>query len=286
MLKSDSQTYTVLEHFFQSKTGDLDACEDVIHISENFFAVIDGETSKASRTWNGESSGKLCAKTVSRALSELHPGCSAREACALMTTLVADIYRKFNLNDLVQNEPLHRIGASFIALNRYKNELWSVGDCQFILGDDLFSPHKKIDQLLSETRSLFLEIELLNGATMDQLQDRDTGRNFILPLLNKQCYLQNNPHFEDYWYPIINGITLPDNGIIVTKIPDDIDTIVMASDGYPYLRKSLIESENMLEHILRDDPLLIRKYKSTKGLVKGNISFDDRAFIKIGIQRR
>ena len=37
---------TILESYVQSKTGNEADCEDVIHISEHFIAVIDGATSK------------------------------------------------------------------------------------------------------------------------------------------------------------------------------------------------------------------------------------------------
>ena len=34
------------EHCIQSKTGNLEDCEDTIHTSEHYIAVIDGATSK------------------------------------------------------------------------------------------------------------------------------------------------------------------------------------------------------------------------------------------------
>jgi glycerophosphoryl diester phosphodiesterase len=44
-------------------------------------------------------------------------------------------------------------------------------------------------------------------------------------------------------------------------------------------------SEQALQEILRDDPLLFRKYKATKGLQPGNVSFDDRAYVKIELKK-
>lgn len=65
-------------------------------------------------------------------------------------------------------------------------------------------------------------------------------------------------------------------------LPTDIEkTIVLASDGYPYLKDSLEASEHALQGVLRDDPLLFRTYKATKGIQQGNLSFDDRAYVKI-----
>ena len=55
--------------------------------------------------------------------------------------------------------------------------------------------------------------------------------------------------------------------------------IILSSDGYPKLFTTLQESEEYLFSVLKDDPLLYKKYKSTKGFMKGQNSFDDRAFI-------
>lgn len=57
----------------------------------------------------------------------------------------------------------------------------------------------------------------------------------------------------------------------------------MASDGYPDLCETLRESEEKLKILLEKDPLMISIYKSTKGLQKGNTSFDDRAYISFDI---
>ena len=54
----------------------------------------------------------------------------------------------------------------------------------------------------------------------------------------------------------------------------------MATDGYPKLYDTLEKSEEYLAHILEYDPLCFQEYKSTKGLQKGNSSFDDRTYIK------
>ena len=67
-------------------------------------------------------------------------------------------------------------------------------------------------------------------------------------------------------------------------IPGDVDSIILASDGYPVLKDNLKETENILQDILLKDPLMFREYKSTKGKLKGDVSFDDRAFIKVKLK--
>ena len=128
---------------------------------------------------------------------------------------------------------------------------------------------------------MFLEAEIQRGATLEELRRHDTGRAFILPLLKYQHLFQNNLAAGSYWYPVIDGFPLPDGGIRIEPFPKKVDTIILASDGYPILKESLEASEQELQHILEADPMLFRLYKATKGMQEGHVSYDDRAYIKL-----
>jgi len=56
--------------------------------------------------------------------------------------------------------------------------------------------------------------------------------------------------------------------------------IVLASDGYPFLKSTLEASEKALEELLKHDPQCVNSFIATKGLVEGNKSFDDRTYIR------
>jgi len=64
------------------------------------------------------------------------------------------------------------------------------------------------------------------------------------------------------------------------KIADTVKQIVISSDGYPFLKPTLQESEKMLATLIKEDPLLYKKFKSTKGIVKTNYSYDDRTYVR------
>lgn len=68
-----------------------------------------------------------------------------------------------------------------------------------------------------------------------------------------------------------------------THIVKASNSVVLASDGYPTLLPTLKESEKALAHHLIDDPQNIGEFVATKGLVEGNVSFDDRTYIKLKI---
>jgi len=285
MNKSQSLRAIIEEQFIQSKTGKLKDCEDLIYTGENFTAVIDGFTPKTSRRWNKETGGQAAAKIISEAFDIMPHDYTAHQAADMITAMINDFYKDFNAVEVVETDPKQRIAASFAAISLFRKETWLIGDCQILLGNQRVSNPRIVDRVLSNVRALLLELEILKGATVEQLSQNDAGRKFIMPLLEEQSRLQNNLAAGKYWYPIFDGSPIPANGIIIKSIPNNINNIVLATDGYPVLKDTLKESEDTLQDILLKDPLLFREYKSTKGMLKENVSFDDRAFIKVKLQR-
>ena len=273
------------EKFILSKTGNLEDCEDTLHIGEHYVTVIDGATSKTERRWEGETGGRRAAAIISEAFNQMGPDYTARQAADLMTKLIHSYYTLFNLLETVQKDPDQRIIASCAAISLTRQEVWLIGDCHLLLGNRYISHPKKIDHILSEVRALVLELELQKGMTVKQLREKDRGREFIVPLLKEHTLLQNNPTVSTYWFPALDGFTIPDAGIITHPIPQDVETIVLATDGYPVVKDSFKESERILQNILTEDPRVFRSYKSTKGMAQGNVSFDDRAYIKVRLNR-
>ena len=277
---------TVLEEqFIQSKTGNPEDCEDAIHTSKHYIAVIDGATSKTERRWEGETGGRRAAAIIDQAFNQMPPDCTARQAADLMTALVHTCYTRLNLLETVQKDPDQRIIASCAAISLLRQEVWLIGDCHLLLGDRYISHQKIIDQILSEVRALVIELEIQKGLTVDQLRKKDKGREFIMPLLKEQTLFQNCPTAGPYWFPAIDGFSIPNAGILRIPIPHDVETIVLATDGYPVLKNNLKDAEHILRKILDNDPLLFRSYKSTKGMLHGTVSFDDRAYIKVHLNR-
>lgn len=277
--------FTIVEHFISAKSGNADNCEDGISIGENYVAVIDGATSKTDRKWNGETSGRMAARILADAIKKLPPSSTAVDAVKFLTAAIDETYNLHGVKKIVEDDPKQRISASAAIFNSERREIWMVGDCQALIGDRLICEHKAIDKLLSTIRSIFLEIEIARGERIENLLKDDIGRKLILPLLERQTFLQNNPDGGDFWYPVLDGFTVPEKGIKALPIPPDVDTIILATDGYPILRNNLEDSEAELQRLLLSDPLLFRQYKSTKGVRSGNESFDDRAYIKLKINR-
>ncbi len=277
--------YILEEQALIAKTGRDEDCEDAIYVGPSFVAVIDGATSKTERRWDGETGGRAAARIVAETFDRLPYDATLQQAVTILTMAIKDFYIRHDVIDLVQADPVQRAVAVFAAVSLWRKELWFVGDGQCMLNQECITNTKEGDKIAANARSLFLEAELAHGKTIPDLMQHDTGRDFILPLLCQQMIFQNNPVAGQYWFAVIDGFAVPDTGLQVVALPDDIETLVLASDGYPVLKANLTETEQTLQEILMTDPLLFRRYKSTKGLVEGNVSYDDRSYVRLKLAR-
>ena len=248
---------------------DPNLCEDLLVVTEDFVAVIDGVTSKTSKLINGKAGGKIAAETIGNTIRVMDKNISIRDFTKLITENISRLYEK--------GEEKGYIAATVIIYSKERNEIWNIGDCQCIINEEKHLHEKKIDIELSEKRVSFLKEALKNGITEEELLIKDIGREQIILFLKEQHKFANREC--EYGYPVVNGSPIPESMIFVYKINSG-DEVILASDGYPFLCNSLEESEKLLEKELKENPLCYKNYKSTKGVSKGNCSFDDRTYVK------
>ena len=132
---------------------------------------------------------------------------------------------------------------------------------------------------MTEMRSYFLAAEVKSGKTEAELLLNDTGRAFILPMVQKQCQFQNNSKKSQYSFIIVDGTKIPEEEIVILDV-SEAKEIVLSSDGYTTLFDTLAETEKELHRILKADPLCYKENKGTKAIFSGNYSFDDRSYIR------
>jgi len=278
----------VIEQFLKSKTNIESECEDSIFISKNFAAVIDGVTSKSTRKYMNETSGRVCSQLIKKVLEDLPAKSSANQAVQFLTSAVFAFYKEQGIEELVMNFPNERVSACIAIYSNHKNEIWMVGDCQCFVGNYRYSNTKRIEISLSRIRSFFIQSELSLGKSLDTMQANDSGREFIMPILERQSLFQNALEDTDYCYGVIDGFKVPKTQIVVIKVSkfSEQTNIILATDGYPEIFSKLAQSEKYLNKILRDDPLCFKNHLSTKGVIPGNASFDDRAFLNIKLETK
>jgi len=84
-------------------------------------------------------------------------------------------------------------------------------------------------------------------------------------------------------YSVIDGFPIPRQHVRVITLDFRPWELVLATDGYPFLCPTLQESEERLAWQKANDPLNIGQFKATKAFMQGNVSFDDRTYIRFSV---
>lgn len=270
-----NKKYNILECFTQCKSTNENRNEDGIYIGDHFIAVIDGATSKTSITLDGKTSGQIARDIIIEKLSSF----KGNEDSG---TVVKELQRE--IVNFSQNHKIDHLSASAVIYSCMRREIWSIGDCQFSVNGYVEQNVKRIDQVFSEARSIALYALLEAGYNEKELFEHDLAREYLLPFLKLQKFLENKS--VKYGYCVFNGDcpseSFPLEMIRITAVPEEAE-VILASDGYPQLGNTLAESENNLNKILTEDPFCYKINCSTKGLVRGNVSFDDRTYIRFHV---
>jgi len=265
----------VIEKYIEGKYNE-EKCEDGIVINDNFIAIVDGATAQGNILWNGKTSGRFAMEIICNEIQQMNEEIDAYSAIEQLNNAIKNAYG--NNYNIAKEKYEERIIANVIIFSKYRNEIWIFGDCQCLINGSLIYNSKKTDIIFSEIRSLYINLELLNGMTKEEIMKKDIGREYILPLL-KQSMKYANSGDSEYGYNTIDGFEIDSRKCIIKKVNLN-DEIVLASDGYPYLKSTLKESEEELSRIIKNDPLCINLFKSTKGLASGNKTFDDRTYVR------
>lgn len=269
----------IIEQYSLSKSGNSYDNEDVIVSTDDFVAVIDGMTPKEFDLYKGSSSACIVIELAAQEIRKFPASITCEEAVYKLIQCVQQYYRDRQIFEEVAAHPSKRLGASLIVYSRMRKELWMIGDCQGLIDGAPVSNEKLIDHLIADMRSKLIK-GYLDRYSVEDLLEHDRSRYDIYPFLINQFEFQNNKHESLLSYAVLDGFPIHKEHIKKIEVPDAKE-IVLASDGYPFLKQDRTESERLLNELLEKDPLCYRIYPSTKGLKKGNVSFDDRSFVKI-----
>ncbi len=256
---------TITEQFICGKHIAAD-CEDGIVITNDFAAVIDGSTSKTPKRLDPSmKNGRFAMLLISEYIKQMPADYTMNNFCRGITLRIAEEYAKRGIAEDMAKHPEERLTASVIIYSNSRKEVWMVGDCQAIIDGEHYDNSKPYEQEIAMQRATLIK----NGMSPKE------ARCAIEPQLIKAMLEGQNRQ-----YAVIDGTPIYMPG---TRIVTASHCVVLASDGYPTLLPTLHESEEALAQHLADDPQNITDFIATKGLVDGNVSFDDRAYIKLTI---
>lgn len=253
----------IVETFIKGKR-DAAHCEDGIVLTPHYAAVIDGSTSKTpfclSPTMRN---GRYAMTLISEYIGAMPHDATCGDFCKGITQVIADEYRRAGVHDRMEAHPEERLCASAIVYSDVRHEVWMVGDCQAIVDGTFYDNAKPYEQDIARRRATLI----LSG--MPPVE----ARRAIEPLLIAAMREGQNRE-----YAVIDGTTVYMPGV---RVVPAAHSVVLASDGYPVLLPTLCESEAALARQIERDPQNVSEFIATKGIVEGNCSFDDRAYIRL-----
>ena len=273
-----------------------ESCEDGMVITDDFIAVIDGSTSKTPKHLNPDmKNGRYAMMLISEYIrEELKADASVDDFCQGVSAYIYNkVYEKLGVEKRLKEHPEERLTASAILYSRTRNEVWMVGDCQAIIAGKLYENGKPYEEKIARKRVELIEQGLSPAEARKQIE----------PLLIEAMLSGQNKN-----YTVIDGFPIYREGVKVVSvldscsvqdpvpasdsvsvsesvrasgsIPASSSEIVLASDGYPFLKPTLAASEAALAEQIANDPQNIHSFIATKGIVEGNKSFDDRTYIR------
>lgn len=248
----------------------------MLFVSNDFIAVVDGVTSKSSFRYEGQTTGKVAAQLVWNALHDMDADIDVHGFIKEVNKRFEAFYKKV---DFPYDKSQVGLQAACVVYSAHYNEIWMIGDCQARVGNQTFFNPKKSDEILANFRCLAFRIMRDEGVSAEELKKNDKARELILPWIVKSTRFANNDTTE-YGYSIFNGQPIPDSLIRTIRLSESPNEIVLTSDGYPTVEKTLEEAEKVLNRILKEDPACYTQVHSTKGLAAGQTSFDDRTYVR------
>lgn len=264
----------IIEQHLVGKHDSTD-CEDGIVITPDFVAVIDGSTSKTThRLHPFMKNGRYCMMAICDFIRCMSASLSLKQFCEQVTAYIHDLYPTDDTP--MRTTPQERLCASAVVYSVQRHEIWMVGDCQCMVNGHAFHNDKPSESMLAHQRASAFKTALESHPDMvcEGRIVHDYARDTILEPLIKSMVGENHT------YAAIDGFPIFMSGVKTIPVIDSRADIVLASDGYPFLCPSLCESETALLQQLAEDPFCIRSFVATKGVMVGNRSFDDRAYVR------
>lgn len=279
-----------------------EACEDGMVVTDDFIAVIDGSTSKTPKHLNPDmKNGRYAMMLISEYIrEELKADASVDDFCQGVTAYIYNkVYEKLGVEERLKEHPEERLTASAILYSRIRNEVWMVGDCQAIIAGKLYENGKPYEEKIARKRVELIEQGLSPAEARKQIEPllikaMLSGQNQTYTVIDgfpiyregvkvvsvsDFCSVQNSVSSSDSC-SVQDPVSWSGSASASDTIPSSSSEIVLASDGYPFLKPTLAASEAALAEQIANDPQNIHSFIATKGIVEGNKSFDDRTYIR------
>lgn len=274
----------VIEQFIKGKYNAPDLCEDAICVTDDFVAVIDGVSSQSDFRFEDKKLGKIISDILVEAIPKLDCTMNCYETIDFLNNHIINVYKEKNIYEKIVDDAANQPSASVIMYSKKYRQIWLIGDCMALYGDEILTNELEVDALYTKIRIMTLQYFLETGYTEEELLKNDLAKKFVQNLSKNQPYLRNKRFYGKYDYAVIDGFNRPDKELIkIVDVPEKVTRIVFTSDGYRQPFNTLKEAEEDLKKIREEDPLRYKTFPYERGFIPNQDGFDDRAYISFEI---
>lgn len=181
--------------------------EDAVGYNQRSWVVCDGSTDKYNRLYDGKHGGEIASQLVKE--QSLQTSLNGKSLVEFLTNQLANIYHKICQEAIY--DPQARFATTLVCARVHEGRLWvtQVGDTAFRINEtDTYHNVSKVDILISQLRAQYIE----------QTDDVEGSREFIMPLLRAQLKYCNNAE-HPLGYGDINGVMVPSSFIKTFEFP-------------------------------------------------------------------
>lgn len=271
-------SFALREAYTESKLGPqspLTSNHDVIVDSGPFLAVFDGAGP------HGREVAEICANV----LATLPDDADERDFNMQATM---ELHKAYG-----DPEPGVRMPACTAAiLSKSRAETWHYGDAASVhIWDDMHEVYQKEllwDAKFAECRRLINQMMIDGGImTLDDLQDRDPGRDHFADVSSYQHAYANTP--GPLGYTVLSALPVPDSMAFIVPVRGVTTQVVLMTDGYnirTMKREDFLSREAAdarLHEQLQLDPYGMDPTRNLnrKGLPRGHRYPDDRSYLSV-----
>lgn len=265
---------SVAERFVEGKFDDR-VCEDMIVVTDDFAAVIDGASDATGARFDGRSGGFLAAEAIAVAISALPADVDARGFADILSSAVAEAVGEISAG---VRWPVAVVACA----SARRREVWRIGDCNVVIGGVDHPSTFRVDDAVSSFRAALNAALLQQGTPLEQILNDDPGAQAARRLTDNQQHLANT--LGPWGYGCVNGCPVPDDHVEVMALPEAPTEVILTSDGYPRVLPTLLETERALADLVASDPAAVGElWTIGKSSRPGSNAPDDRAYLRLTV---
>lgn len=278
----------IIEQFAAGKAGNEALNEDLVVVTPDFVALLDGATNRTGSTLEGKTLGRFASHVLAETLATLPADITARAAVDhLSAALLARTQQAGDAEGHDFSKDMYAPASAALIYSRMRREIWRVADSSFIVDDAPANMYSFAQEhVWCALRRVLIQAKLVRGLSEADLLADDSTWDVLVPLIQSGAVFANSAHAHahPYGFGVINGSHVPDRYVEVFDVAGARE-IVFASDGYPEIFSTLAATEAALHQTLAQDPLMYKIHPQVKGMRKGWQSFDDRSYVRFSVEK-